>query len=243
MRYLIRYSYDGSKYNGYQKQPRTRTIQRELEKALKEINANKKVLVSSSGRTDKGVHANNQYAHFDLVINIKPNNLKRALNSILPDDIYIKDVKEVSDNFHARFDVKKKEYIYKINIGEYNPIEKDYVYQYCKKLDIEKMTVASKYLLGEHDYSSFVKKDSLKEDNVRNIYKMDIKLKNGIILIDITGNGFMRYMVRNIVGTLIAVGENKIDPSKVREILDKKDRIYAKKTAPACGLYLKEVKY
>ena len=124
MRYLIKFSYDGSKYYGYQKQPRKKTIQKELEKALKEINANRRVLVLASGRTDKGVHAINQYAHFDLKTKIMPNNLKRALNSLLPNDIYIKDAKEVSDDFHARFNVKSKEYIYKINIGEYNPIEK-----------------------------------------------------------------------------------------------------------------------
>ena len=100
MRFLIRFSYDGSKYNGYAKQPRKRTIQRELEKALKQINDNKRVLVSSSGRTDKGVHAINQYAHFDLKITIKEDNLKRALNSLLPDDIYVKEVKSVSDTFH-----------------------------------------------------------------------------------------------------------------------------------------------
>ena len=242
MRYLIKYSYDGSKYNGYQKQPRKRTIQRELEKALKEINANKKVLVSSSGRTDKGVHANNQYAHFDLIINIKPDNLKRALNSILPDDIYIKDVKEVSDNFHARFDVKKKEYIYKINIGEYNPIEKDYIYQYCKDLDINEMKKGLIYIEGTHNFKSFVKGDDY-EDYERTIISTKLEKKNNTIIISLIGTGFMRYMVRNIVGLLIEVGEHKYKCSDIEKILKAHDRTKAGKCAPACGLYLEDVYY
>ena len=246
MRYLIKYSYDGSKYNGYQKQPRKRTIQRELEKALKEINANKKVLVSSSGRTDKGVHANNQYAHFDLIINIKPDNLKRALNSILPDDIYIKDVKEVSDNFHARFDVKKKEYIYKINIGEYNPIEKDYIYQYCKDLDINEMKKGLIYIEGTHNFKAFTKADDEREDYVRTLSQTnvirDLKDVSRITLVFI-GTGFMRYMVRNMVGTLIEIGEGKRRSEEIIDILASEDRRRAGKTADAQGLFLKNVFY
>ena len=120
------FAYDGSKYNGYQKQPNGLTIQNKLEDALTSINNNKSVSVCASGRTDAGVHAYGQKAHFDLNTKISCDNLKRALNSLLPGDIYVKDVIEVDDNFHARFDVKAKEYIYKINMGEYNPIEKDY---------------------------------------------------------------------------------------------------------------------
>ena len=243
MRYLMTFSYDGSKFHGYQVQNGLRTVQAEIEAELTRLNGMKPVKLISSGRTDALVHAYNQKGHFDFVKEIKPDKVRNSLNRLLKGDIYIKSIVSVNEDFSARHDVKEKTYEYKINVGEYNPIEANYCYQYCKELDVDKMILGSKYLLGEHDFSSFVKKDSLKEDNVRNIYKIDIKLKNGIILIDITGNGFMRYMVRNIVGTLIAVGENKIDPSKVKEILDKKDRIYAKKTAPACGLYLKEVKY
>ena len=242
MRFLIKFSYDGSKYNGYQKQPRKRTIQRELEKALKEINANKKVLVSSSGRTDKGVHAYNQYAHFDLGINIKPNNLKRALNSLLPDDIYIKDVKEVNDNFHARFDVKKKEYIYKINIGEYNPIEKDYIYQYCKELDLDSIKEALANFEGTHNFKSFVKGDDY-EDYERTILSTKLTKENNTITISLLGTGFMRYMVRNIVGLLIEVGEHKYTSDDVKKIMQAHDRKASGKCAPACGLYLKDVYY
>ena len=223
MRYLIKFSYDGSKYIGYQKQPWKKTIQRELEKALKEINANKKVFISASGRTDKGVHAINQYAHFDLNINITPSSLKRALNSLLPDDIYVKSVKEVDSDFHARFDVKSKEYIYKINIGEYNPIEKDYVYQYCKELDLDEINKALMYIIGNHNFKSVVKGDEY-DDYVRTIISAKLEKYDDIITISFVGTGFMRYMVRNIVGLLINVGEHKYKSTDVKEILEAEDR-------------------
>ena len=243
MRYLMTFSYDGSKFHGYQVQKGLRTVQEEIETELTRLNGMKPVKLISSGRTDALVHAYNQKGHFDFTKEIKPDRVRNSLNRLLKGDIYIKSIESVNESFSARHDVKEKTYEYKINVGEYNPIELNYVYQYCKNLDIDKMIKGSEYLLGEHDFSSFVKKDSLKEDNVRNIYKIDIAEKNDIVFINITGNGFLRYMVRNIVGTLICVGENKIEPIKVKEILEKKDRIYAKKTAPACGLYLKEVKY
>ena len=243
MRYLMTFSYDGSKFHGYQIQNGLRTVQEEIEIELTRLNGMKPVKLISSGRTDALVHAYNQKGHFDLIKEMKPDRVRNSLNRLLKGDIYIKRVEIVNDDFSARHDVKEKTYEYKINLGEYNPLEMNYAYQYCKSLDVDKMKEGAEFLIGEHDFSSFVKKDSLKEDNVRNIYKIDFKQAGNILIIDITGNGFMRYMVRNIVGTLIAVGEEKIKPSKVKEILDKKDRIYAKKTAPACGLYLKEVKY
>ena len=131
MRYLITFSYDGSKYFGYQKQKGVNSVQEDLEKVLSLIN-NKPVSVCASGRTDAGVHANGQCAHFDIDISITPDKLKNALNGLLNGNIYVKSVVEVPDTFHARFDVKQKEYIYKINTSEYTPISKDYIYQYCK---------------------------------------------------------------------------------------------------------------
>ena len=134
MRYFITFSYDGTAFNGYQKQPRVRTVQGELEKALKQINDNKEVSVSATGRTDAGVHALNQKAHFDLEKEFDIDKLKQGLNSLLPEDIYVKKVEKVPDNFHARFDAIGKEYVYIINMGEYNPLERHYVYQHFKKL-------------------------------------------------------------------------------------------------------------
>ena len=246
MRFLITFSYDGSKYYGYQKQPRKKTIQHELEKALKKINSNKLVNVIASGRTDSGVHAYNQKAHFDLNISITCSKLKQALNSLIPSDIYVKIVREVNDSFHARYDVKAKEYIYKINIGDYNPIEKDYAFQYNKKLNISEMERALKYLEGTHDFRSFVKINEEKDDYVRTILQTDLirDVKNvDIITISILGTGFMRYMVRNIVGMLIEIGEGKHKSEDIIYIIEAKDRKKAGICAPACGLYLKDVYY
>ena len=134
MRYLMTFSYDGTNYNGYQKQPNKNTIQDNIESNLSKI-FNTKITISASGRTDKGVHAINQKAHFDAKeINI--NKLKNSLNKLINDDIYIKDIKKVDDDFHARFNVLEKEYIYRINLGEYNPLDRNYIYQYNHELNI-----------------------------------------------------------------------------------------------------------
>ena len=246
MRYFVTFSYDGSKYQGYQKQPRVVTIQGEIEKALKKINSNKEVSLVSSGRTDAGVHAYNQHAHFDLEKPIPCKKLKDALNSLIPKSIYVLNVKEVSDKMHARFDVKAKEYIYKINMGTYNPIENDYVYQYSRKLDIPEMERALKYLEGTHDFRSFVKIDEEKDDYIRTILHTSLirDTKNvNQITISFLGTGFMRYMVRNMVGMLIEIGEGKYKSESIIDVLEAKDRTKAGVCAPACGLYLKDVYY
>lgn len=240
------FAYDGSKYNGYQKQPKMKTIQGELEKALKQLNAGKDVSVVASGRTDAGVHAYNQRAHFDMDTKITPEKMKQAINSLIPDDIYVKKIFEVDENFHARFNVKAKEYIYKINMGTYNPIEKDYIYQYNKKLDISEIERALKYLEGTHDFRSFVKIDEEKDDYTRTIVQTTLirEVKNvNQITISILGTGFMRYMVRNIVGMLIEIGEGKYKSEEIINILKAKDRTKAGICAPACGLYLRDVYY
>ncbi len=243
MKYLITFSYDGSKYSGYQKQPKKRTIQNELEKVLTKINSNKKVTISASGRTDAGVHAYNQKAHFSLDNEFDLDKLKHSINSLIPDDIYIKNVTKVDDDFHARFSVKAKEYIYKINIGEYNPIEKDYIFQYNKELDIPEMEKALKYLEGTHDFKSFVKAKDIKEDTTRTIIKAKLIKDHNLITISLLGTGFMRYMVRNIVGMLIEIGEGKRKSEDLIDILNQKDRTKAGMCAKACGLYLNDVYY
>ena len=246
MRYLITISYDGTLFSGYQKQPKERTVQSELEKALKEINGGKKVDVHASGRTDAGVHALNQKVHFDLETKITTDKLVKGLNSLLPKDIYVKNAIEVKEDFHARFYAIGKEYIYILNMGEYNPIERNYVYQYNKKLDVVEMERAMKYLEGEHNFKSFTKTDEEKDDYVRTISQTnlirDSKDLNKITLVFV-GTGFLRYMVRNIVGTIINVGDGKIKSEEVIEILKKEDRKAAGKTANPEGLYLKNVFY
>ena len=247
MRYFMTFSYDGSRYKGYQKQPKQKTVQGEVEKALKTINGNKKVDIHASGRTDAGVHAYNQKAHFDLEMkHITPEKLKDGLNSLLPKDIYIKDIVVVDDDFLARYNVIAKEYIYIINMGEYSPIEKDYVHQYNKKLDVVEIERALKYLEGTHNFKSFTKADEEREDYTRTIVKTNLirDMKNvNKITISFLGTGFLRYQVRNMMGTLIEIGEGKRKSEDIIEILKQQDRRKAGKTASAEGLYLKDVLY
>jgi tRNA pseudouridine38-40 synthase len=237
--------YDGTNYYGWQKQKEMKTVQGEIEEAILLVTKEKCEVIGSS-RTDAGVHALNQKAHFEMNIKISADRLLKGMNSLLPDDIHIKDIKMVSDDFHARFDAIGKEYVYIINMGEYNPIERNYVYQYCKKLDVVAMERGIKYLEGEHNFKSFVKTDEEIVDYVRKISQTmivrDSKDFNKLI-ITFVGTGFLRYMVRNMVGLLIAIGEGKKKPEDIMDILRHEDRKFAAKTAPSCGLYLRNVFY
>ena len=242
-RYLINFSYDGSNYSGYQKQKGLNTIQSNMEKALKYINNKKETKFSSSGRTDAYVHANNQYGHADINVKITEDKLKRALNSLLPDDIYVKNVKKVDDNFHSRYMVKEKEYIYIVNTHEYNPIERNYVYQLCKHLNIHYMKKALKYIKGTHDFSNFSSNENKEKNTIRTIYKATIKRKQNYIIFSFSGDGFLKYMVRIITGLLIEVGLGKISPDNIMNILNGTYEKNYKKIAPGQGLYLNNVKY
>ena len=243
MKYLIKFSYDGSNYAGFQSQKGLETIQEKIEAALKKINNGEKTNLVATGRTDKGVHALAQYAHVVINVNITEKKLKRALNSNLPDDIHVIETKAVDENFHARYDVKEKIYKYKMNLGEYNPLERNYVFQYNHELDIEKMKQGLKYFEGEHDFRAFVTDNKEKENCIRTITETNIKLEGKILSITFKGTGFLRYQVRNMVGILIRVGEGKLDPKEIPRILESKDRTKAGKTAPAEGLYLVDVIY
>ena len=243
MRFLIKFSYDGTSYSGFQTQPNLDTIQERLESALQIINNGKKTNIVATGRTDKGVHALCQYAHADIDVDINEYKLKRAMNSNLPDDIYVIETKIVNDDFHARYNVKSKEYKYYINLGEYNPLERNYVFQYNYTLNAEKMNEAIKVFLGTHDFRAFVTESKEKENCVRTITEAKVEQNNNKLVITFKGDGFLRYQVRNMVGILIRVGENKISTEDVEKILESKDRTTTGKTAPPEGLYLTEVTY
>ncbi|MDD3048919.1 MAG: tRNA pseudouridine(38-40) synthase TruA [Bacilli bacterium] len=242
-RYLITFSYDGTNYNGYQRQPQKNTIQGEIEKALTKINNNQKIKIHASGRTDGKVHALNQKAHFDMDINISLFKFKNAINSNLNKDIYIKTVEIVDNDFHARYNVKCKEYIYKLNIGEYNPLDRNYIYQYNRNLDIEKIKIGLKMFEGEHNFTAFACQEDIKENCVRKIIKTKLTLKNDVITFTFLGTGFLKYQVRNMIGTLIEVGENKKQPEDIKNIIESKNRNKAGQTAPPEGLYLNKVIY
>ncbi len=243
MRYLITFSYNGKDFNGYQRQNGLRTIQEEMEKALKYINGGIDTVLNSSGRTDKGVHALYQTAHVDMNVKITPYKLKSAMNSNLPDDIHVISAKEVSDDFHARYMVKEKEYKYFLNMGEYDPTRRNYCFQYNRKLDVNSMKEAIKYFIGTHDFESFTPTIDKRENNVRTIIEATIEESNDILTFTFRGNGFIKYQVRNMVGFLIKVGEGKKNGSDIPNILLGKDRRLASITAHPEGLYLTDVKY
>ena len=225
MKFFMTFSYDGSNFNGYQKQPKKRTVQKEIEDVLKIINDGKSVSIYSSGRTDAGVHALNQKAHFTLDINISPDRLIKGMNSLLPLDIYVKHIDMVDDDFHARFNAIGKEYIYKINMGEYDPLERNYVLQFCKKLDVVSMERGLKYLEGTHNFKSFVKTDEEIEDYVRTISQTSLVRDSrdvNKIIITFVGTGFLRYMVRNMVGLLIEIKRQK---RTIDKLLNKSNNI------------------
>ncbi len=240
MRYLAKISYDGSKFYGFQRLNNHKTVQEELEKALSTINKSV-VVVKGAGRTDRGVHAFNQGISFELNIQIPLNNLKEAINSLVDKSIYVNEIYEKDDNFHARFDSLEKTYEYVINMGEYDPIDNDYIYNYNYKLNINKMKKASKYLKGMHSYKAFT---SGERDNYNSIiYDIKFKRKKDILVIVFRGKSFYRYMIRNMVGALILIGEGKYEPEIIEEMVDKNKKIYNYITVPASGLYLVDVKY
>ena len=243
MRFLITFSYDGTNFNGYQRQEGLRTIQEEMENALKYINGGKDTILNSSGRTDKGVHALCAKAHVDMDVLITPYKLMRAMNSNLPSDIHVISTEIVDNDFHARYMVKEKEYQYKLNMGEYNPIERNYVYQYCKKLDVNLMQEAIKHFLGTHSFKSFTPNKDKRENYIRTITYASITEKNNILTFTFRGNGFIKYQIRNMVGYLIRVGEGKKNGKDIPKILEKEDRRLASITAHSEGLYLTNVKY
>ncbi len=243
MKFLIKFAYDGTDFSGFQYQPGKRTIEEELNKVLTKINNNHKTTIVATGRTDAKVHALSQYAHVNLDVNITEYKLKRAMNSYLDDDIHVLEVKKVDDSFHARYNVLSKTYKYYINLGEYNPTRRNYELQYNHTLNIEKMKEAIKVFLGEHDYRAFVTQNKEKDNCIRTITKAEIEEKNNILIITFTGNGFLRYQVRNMVGILIRIGENKLTKEQLSEILLSCDRTKSGKTAPACGLYLEKVDF
>ncbi len=243
MKYLIKFSYDGSSYSGFQTQKGLETVQEKMEEALKIVNNNQRTPIIATGRTDKGVHALCQYGHANIDVNITEKKLKRALNSNLPDDIHVISTQIVDKDFHARYNVKEKEYQYKINVGEYNPLERKYVFQYNYKLDTNSMKEAIQVFKGTHDFRAFVTDNKEKENCTRTITEVNITEENNIITITFKGDGFLRYQVRNMVGLLIKVGENKLSTKDVERILESKDRTKSGKTAPPQGLYLVNVKY
>jgi len=236
--------YDGSAYRGWQRQKNGVSIQQVLEEAIKKITG-QKVSVIGSGRTDAGVHALNQVASFRCATKLPVNNIYRGMNSVLPEDIVVKEMEEVPFEFHAQRDVKSKIYVYKICNQKLRPaLGRNYSWFVRFDLDLAKMRQAAKYLIGTHDFSCFCATGTDVLDRVRTLKKIEIKNgQEGNIEIIVEAKGFLKYMVRNIIGTLVEVGRGKREPEEMKRIIDSRDRKIAGATAPAHGLFLMEVKY
>lgn len=239
-RYKLTIAYDGSDYHGMQRLNEHRSIQKTLEKSLKRMTA-KEVLIYTSGRTDKGVHAKGQVVHFDFEAKIEPEALKTGLNKRLPEDIRVIKAELVSNTFHARHDAKSKIYEYVISKVESDVFNQRYEVYY-PNIDVNKLIEASKLLEGTHDFGGFTVTNELKP-TVKTIYSIKVKETKTHIKIKIHGNSFLRYQVRRMVGLLVEIASGKKDINKISEIFETKNQQIANKTAPAKGLFLMKVYY
>ena len=235
--------YDGKDFKGWQKQPNKLNIQGEIEKTIENITGEKVELIAS-GRTDAGVHAMGQVANFKTNSNMPIEKIPIAINSQVKNSIRIQNAEEVDENFHSRFNCKKKTYRYVIDNSKYgSAIYRNISYHMPIKLDVEEMKKAIKYFEGEHDFKAFKSSGTSSKSSVRTIYKADIITEGTNIAIDLTGNGFLYNMVRIIAGTLVDVGLGKIKADDIPEIIASKDRTKAGKTLPPHGLMLLNVVY
>lgn len=241
MRYLCEISYDGYLFYGFQRQKDKRTVCSLVEEVLRKV-LNENILIVGASRTDRGVHANSFYFHFDCEKVLDTEKLKVSLNKLISNDIYFKNITIVNEDFHARYNVKSKEYVYVINMGEYNPTRRNYELEYNKKINIKLLKKASKYLVGEHDFKSFTS-DSMGKNTVRKVNYIKFKKNKNLLIISIEANGFLKYMIRNIIGLFLEINENKKTPIMTKEILESKDRTKLGIKAPSSGLYLNKIKY
>lgn len=238
--------YDGTRFKGWQIQRQgERTVQEEIKSALKII-LKESVTVIGSGRTDAGVHASGQVANFKTSATIETGKLLKAMNANLPPDISITEVKEVAKDFHAQFSATSKTYRYLIlNREARSAFEHAYSLYYPFKLDLRKMRESARILTGKHDFRSFQASDPRRKelDTVRDISDIKIVKRGSMIVIDITADGFLYKMVRNIVGTFLEVGRGRLQPADVRKILNGKNRVLAGDTAKPHALTLLGVEY
>lgn len=237
-------SYDGSQFYGYQVQPNKRTVQSEIEEALTKLHKGEEVKIFASGRTDAGVHAVGQVFHFDTKLRIPEVRWPLALNSLLPEDIVITSASYVEPEFHARFDVVKKEYRYILNQEEIKDVfKRKYCFHYPYKLDLQSIEKACDLLSGTHDFTSFCAAKTEVEDKVRTLYSIDVIKEDNEIIFCFIGSGFLYNMVRILVGTLLEIGQGIKSFEDIPAILKGRDRRLSGKTVPGHGLYLWKVYY
>jgi tRNA pseudouridine38-40 synthase len=249
MNYKLLLQYDGTDFHGWQIQDNLRTVQGELTSALSLIDG-RSVNVHGSGRTDAGVHAEGQVASVQIQRDISADKLRNATNGNVGKDVRVLEAEQVSDEFHARYSALEKTYVYRIvNAPVISPFWSRYAHHDARKLDFPRMQSASQLFLGRHDWTAFSATQSDVEDRVRTITQLDVdnrlddRLRSSLIEIRVTADGFLRYMVRAIAGTLMAIGRSEINTDAVNEALETGVRPLAAATAPACGLTLLSVRY
>jgi len=243
-RYKLIVEYDGAKFAGWQRQSDVPSVQQCIEESVQKF-TNEDVRLHVAGRTDAGVHAYGQVAHFDMNKEMLASKVMGAINQhIKPNKIAIVDCQKVTDEFHARFNAKKRYYVYRI-INRRAPlaIESGRAWFVPIKLDIDKMREAASYLLGKHDFSSFRDSQCQSNSPIKTLDEIRIEQSGELIEIYVSAKSFLHHMVRNITGTLKFVGEGKWSPEKIKDIIEAKDRCAGGPTAPAHGLYFIKVDY
>lgn len=242
MRYKLTVSYDGYNYMGFQIQNELDTVELELMKAFNKL-LNVDVKIYPSGRTDRYVHAKGQVCHVDLDVDIPEYGLMKGLNAYLPDDIYIKKVEKVNDEFHARFSAIKKEYRYYINIKEYDPLTIRYL-PFIPNLNIDSMKEACALLVGTHDFKGFASASiDERKPTVKTIYSIDVINHSDKLEFIFIGNGFLKYQIRRMMGIIVEIGKGRFTKEKITEILESKNPADSKYILDGCGLYLEKVYY
>ncbi|MBP3380069.1 MAG: tRNA pseudouridine(38-40) synthase TruA [Ruminococcus sp.] len=236
-------AYRGTKYHGFQRQSNALTVQEVLERAVSKV-LNEQVGIIGCSRTDTGVHANNFCFNVKTESNIRTIGFCRGVNGELPDDISILSCEDAPLDFHARFDCRGKEYIYKIHCSESkDPFGADLAYHYRRKFNAERAKAAAAHLVGTHDFASFCADCTSVSTTVRTIYSLEIENYGDSVILLVKGDGFLYNMIRIIAGTLLDVSEGRIEPDQIPAILEARDRLKAGRTAMAHGLYLNRVFY
>lgn len=245
MRWKCICAYDGTDFDGWQRQPGGLAVQNHIEAALSQI-FDQPIQIQGSGRTDAGVHARGQCFHFDADWAHAPEKLHRALHSILPTSIRIHSVRHVSDDFHARFSVSGKRYLYRYYLGRADPMDDRYVWA-CRDLpvDLDAMQAAADVLIGTHDFTAYSASHGKDNDPnpVKTVTRLALKQQGKHLRLDAEGSGFLYRMVRSFAGALYAVGRGRLTPDNIAEILESKKRTHRIVTAPAKGLFLDKVFY
>lgn len=240
---LVEISYDGSHYHGWQIQKNAVTVQEIFQNAVEKVFCSRPDLKGCS-RTDSGVHANSYFVSFKTDKNIDAKRVVTALNTYLPKDIAVLSCKEADDDFHARYSVKTKEYIYKLYNGKIrNPFYNRYAYHYRYPIDTDYLNSEAKAFIGTHDFSGFCSANSGVEDTVRTVKNFEVFRKDDMVYFKVEANGFLYNMVRIMVGTLLFVNEGKIKQGELKAVIESKNRKLAGKTAPPDGLYLNKINY